>query len=155
MAAEPPILAAKPREASGEAARFQSGSFPFSSRLRRPYSLSTVKILPHTRTIPPATQAMSCGWLLDYAWVSCEQRQIWQGLSQVTRCGPKKPPKQTNMAAGSAGRTGSSSGRFRNTLRQKSRDYKESSDSEDDELFDGEKLKTRLMSMWNNMRHGL
>ena len=35
----------------------QSGSFPFSSRLRRPYSLSAVKILPRTRTIPPATQA--------------------------------------------------------------------------------------------------
>ena len=45
MAAEPPILAAK------------SGSFPFFSRLRRPYSLSTVKILPRTRTIPLATQA--------------------------------------------------------------------------------------------------
>ena len=54
-------MAAEPREASGEAARFQSGSFPFSSRLRRPYSLSAVKILPRTRTIPPATQAI---WLL-------------------------------------------------------------------------------------------
>ena len=31
---------------------------------------------------------------------------------------------------------------------------KDSSDSDDDELFDGEKLKTKLMSMWNNMRHG-
>ena len=52
MAAEPPILAAKPREASGETARFQSGSFPFSSRLRHPYSLATVKLLRRTRTIP-------------------------------------------------------------------------------------------------------
>ena len=41
MAAEPPILAAK--------------------RLRRPYSLSTVKIFPRTRTIPPATQATFFG----------------------------------------------------------------------------------------------
>ena len=65
------------------------------------------------------------------------------------------PEKKKNMAAGSsAGRNSPSSGRFRNNLRQKSREYKESSDSEDDELFDGEKLKTRLMSMWNNMRHG-
>ena len=40
-------------------AGFQSGSFPFSSRLRRPYSLSTVKILRRTRTIPLATQATS------------------------------------------------------------------------------------------------
>ena len=57
MAAEPPILAAKPRDSK---AGFQSGSFPFSSRLRHPYSLSTVKILRCTRTIPPATQARDC-----------------------------------------------------------------------------------------------
>ena len=44
-------------DSGGKAARFQSGSFLFFSRLRRPYSLSTVKILPRTRTIPPATQA--------------------------------------------------------------------------------------------------
>ena len=57
MAAEPPILAAKPRDSK---AGFQSGFFPFSSRLRHPYSLSTVKILRCTRTIPPATQARDC-----------------------------------------------------------------------------------------------
>ena len=38
-------------------AGFQSGSFPFSTRLRRLYSLSTVKTLRRTRTIPPAMQA--------------------------------------------------------------------------------------------------
>ena len=58
------------------------------------------------------------------------------------------------MAAGSPARATSSSGRFKNALRQKSREYKDYSDSDDDELFDGEKLKTRLMSMWNNVRHG-
>ena len=60
MAAEPPILVFRQ-------AGFQSGSFPFSSRLRRPYSLSAVKILPRTRTIPPATQAsMMLDLLLDF-----------------------------------------------------------------------------------------
>jgi len=82
------------------------------------------------------------------------EKTTWQGLNQGTVWGPKKLPKQTNMAAGSPGRGGSSSSRFKNTVRQKSRGFKDSSDSEDDELFDGEKLKTRLMSMWNNMRHG-
>ena len=43
---------------------------------------------------------------------------------------------------------------FRINLRQKPKDNKEGSDSDEDDLFDGEKLKTRLMSMWNNMRHG-
>jgi len=43
---------------------------------------------------------------------------------------------------------------FRTNLRQKPKDNKEGSDSDEDDLFDGEKLKTRLMSMWNNMRHG-
>ena len=58
------------------------------------------------------------------------------------------------MAAGSPGRASSSSGRFRNAMRQKSGEYKDFSDSDDDEIFDGEKLKIRLLSMWNNMRHG-
>lgn len=43
---------------------------------------------------------------------------------------------------------------FRTNLRQKPKDNKEGSDSDEDDLFDGEKLKTRLMSMWNNMRYG-
>lgn len=78
-----------------------------------------------------------------------------EGLNETTLCGPKICPKQTKkMAAGSAGRDTFRSGRYRNSHRQKSREYKEDSDSEDDELFDGEKLKTRLMSMWNNVRHG-
>ena len=50
-------------------AGFQSGSFPFSTRLRRLYSLSTVKTLRRTRTIPPATQATENSqekWLLDF-----------------------------------------------------------------------------------------
>lgn len=57
--------------------------------------------------------------------------------------------------AGTAGYGMWGSSRFvRSTSRQKSKESKEESDSDDDELFDGEKLKTRLMSMWNNMRHG-
>ena len=38
--------------------------------------------------------------------------------------------------------------------RQKSREARESSDSDDEDLFDSDKIKTRLMSMWNNVRHG-
>ena len=57
------------------------------------------------------------------------------------------------MAAFSGG--GSSTRRsISNNLRLKSRENKDASDSDDDELFDGDKFKTRLMSMWNNMRHG-
>ena len=57
--------------------------------------------------------------------------------------------------AGTAGYGMWGSSRFvRSTSGQKSKELKEESDSDDDELFDGEKLKTRLMSMWNNMRHG-
>ena len=60
--------------------------------------------------------------------------------------------KRSKMA-GAVGKLGSSR-LVRSSSGQKSREYRESSDSDDDELFDGEKLKTRLMSMWNNMRHG-
>lgn len=56
--------------------------------------------------------------------------------------------------AGSAGSLGSGLLNIQSASRQKSREMKDSSDSDDDELFDGEKLKTKLMSMWNNMRHG-
>lgn len=38
---------------------------------------------------------------------------------------------------------------------QKSKDTKESSDSEDEDPFDGEKLKTKLLSVWNNVRYGM
>lgn len=62
-------------------------------------------------------------------------------------------PKQTNMAAFSGARSPNFR-LFRTNLRQKPKDNKEGSDSDEDDLFDGEKLKTRLMSMWNNMRHG-
>ena len=37
------------RQFSRQSRKIQSGSFPFSSRLRRPYSLFTVKILRRTR----------------------------------------------------------------------------------------------------------
>ncbi|XP_031562428.1 cysteine protease ATG4D-like [Actinia tenebrosa] len=40
-------------------------------------------------------------------------------------------------------------------LRQKAPEDKEGDDEDDDDLFDSEKLKTRLMSAWNNMRYGL
>lgn len=56
--------------------------------------------------------------------------------------------------AGSAGSLRSGLLNIQSASRQKSRETKDSSDSDDDELFDGEKLKTKLMSMWNNMRHG-
>ncbi|CAH3129670.1 unnamed protein product [Pocillopora meandrina] len=56
--------------------------------------------------------------------------------------------------AGSAGSLRSGLLNIQSASRQKSREMKDSSDSDDDELFDGEKLKTKLMSMWNNMRHG-
>jgi len=61
--------------------------------------------------------------------------------------------KRSNMA-GTAGNLGSSRLVRSSSERQKAREYRESSDSDDDELFDGDKLKTRLMSMWNNVRHG-
>lgn len=41
-----------------------------------------------------------------------------------------------------------------NFLRSKSQEDKEGEDSEDEDLFDGEKIKTRLLSAWNNMRYG-
>ena len=63
------------------------------------------------------------------------------------------PKTKLSKMAGTAGNLGSSR-LARSSSRQKSREYRDSSDSDDDELFDGEKLKTRLMSMWNNMRHG-
>ena len=55
------------------------------------------------------------------------------------------------MAAFSGGSLSSS---FRNNIRVKARENNDGIDSDDDELFDGDKFKTRLMSMWNNMRHG-
>lgn len=63
------------------------------------------------------------------------------------------PKTKRSKMAGTAGKLGSSR-LVRSSSRQKSREYRDSSDSDDDEAFDGEKLKTRLMSMWNNMRHG-
>ena len=66
---------------------------------------------------------------------------------------PRSSQNKRSKMAGTAGKLGSSR-LVRSSSRQKSREYRESSDSDDDELFDGEKLKTRLMSMWNNMRHG-
>ena len=63
------------------------------------------------------------------------------------------PKTKRSKMAGTAGKLGSSR-LVRSSSRQKSREYRDSSDSDDDEPFDGEKLKTRLMSMWNNMRHG-
>ena len=44
--------------------------------------------------------------------------------------------------AGSAGSLGSGLLNIQSASRQKSREMKDSSDSDDDELFDGEKLKT-------------
>lgn len=41
-----------------------------------------------------------------------------------------------------------------NFLRPKSQEDKEGEDSEDEDLFDSEKIKTRLLSAWNNMRYG-
>ena len=61
-----------------------------------------------------------------------------------------------NMAA-SPGGSSTSRKSLKNNFRfarQKSREARESSDSDDEDLFDSDKIKTRLMSMWNNVRHG-
>ena len=42
-----------------------------------------------------------------------------------------------------------------NFLRQKSREDKLEDDEDDEDLFDSEKIKNRLLSAWNNMRYGM